>query len=1052
MLKFFKLTFIGLLVSTLAFAQNTDRSIMKYPKKSKAPKSEKILFGANEFQKSFKEKTENKNTKATTVFLEEFSSGSIPSSFTLYDQDGLTPATNVSYVNAAWVANPNILDSSDYTALSTSWYDPPGTADDWMITPKISIPIGAQMSWDAITYDATYPDGYEVLISTTDSSISSFTTTLFSVAAENSSWTNRTVSLNAFSGQTVFIAFRNNSNDKFLLAIDDIHVYQPDPYELAVNNITEPNNNSCTQTNAENVTIEIENAGSDSITGGFDVYYAINGNTPVTETITDTLIPGDTMMYTFNTTADLSAYQTYDIKAYTAFPQDNNQNNDTAYSSVVSADGVVSVELTTDGYPSEISWELVDQNNQIIATSPVYDTKDTTITTNVCIISSNCYTFTIYDTFGDGIMSPGGYAIYMDSVLVDSSYSFNGSQESVYHIGNGCPANDLSVEILYALGKFPKDGGSPQSFKAVVKNWGTDNQTNTEVYLDITGANTYQDTVSISSINSLDSDTVMFSGFNPSSLGTGNINVAVATDEDNSNNAQNYRQEVTTATFNHADTSAMSQGIGFNTGEGFMLARYHVHGTKSIEAARVNVSGSAAGNQIFGVLVDANGNILSTGSPVSINAADTNTYVELPLNPFNINDQDIYIGFAQMANPSNGYFPLNTQIEEPGRTDAFYYVSGLNGGALTNSADLGRWMLEGVISDPISDDAILTKITDIKSGCNLSSKAVEIGIYNNGTDTIFNIDVAYTVNGGTPVTESLTDTIGPLDTLMYTFPTPVDASAFNSYDIKAYVDLADDTIHENDSAMIRFYNIEPTDVPYTTGFENFDDNYAWTFIDANNDGVMASVIPNANAHSGANIVEVPGGSGKQNEYVISRCMNLDSGKTYQVSFWHHAGSFFGTPIPENVELVMGTSPEPASLTTLIEDLGTVDEVSFTKSAHTFSVGTSDVYYIAFHITTDMSFFYRIDDFTVSDVTSLEETAESMMSIYPNPAKNIVTVDGGELNIDQVQIYNTMGQMITSKEANSSKLQLNVSDYKAGMYFIRMMTNQGLVVKKFQVNN
>ncbi|MCF8332184.1 MAG: T9SS type A sorting domain-containing protein, partial [Bacteroidales bacterium] len=73
-------------------------------------------------------------------------------------------------------------------------------------------------------------------------------------------------------------------------------------------------------------------------------------------------------------------------------------------------------------------------------------------------------------------------------------------------------------------------------------------------------------------------------------------------------------------------------------------------------------------------------------------------------------------------------------------------------------------------------------------------------------------------------------------------------------------------------------------------------------------------------------------------------------------------------------------------------------------------------------------------------------------VYPNPANNIMNVDGGELTIDQIQVFNTMGQAILSKETNSSNLQLNVADYKTGMYFIRMMTNQGMVIKKFQVNN
>lgn len=1055
MIKTLKLTVIGVLISTLAFAQYTDRKDVKVPGQGKAPKKEMALKGANDFQKTFTKKQQKASAaKAVTIFSEDFSSGSIPSTFTLYNQDGLTPASNVSYVTDAWVANPNLQDSTDYTALSTSWYSPAGAADDWMVTPKITIPSGAFLSWNAIAYDPSYPDGYEVLISTTDSAIASFTTTLFSVSAENSAWTPRNVSLSAYAGQDVFIAFRNNSNDMFLLAIDDILVYQPDPYEIGVTAITEPNNNSgCAQTATENVTIDIENFGADSITNGFDVYYSINGSTPVSETISDTLLPGATMSYTFSTVADLSAYQNYDIVAYTSYPQDNVQSNDTASTSVVSADAQLTVKIHTDNYPSEISWELLDETNQVIATSPVFDTGDSIYTTDVCILSAGCYTLNIMDSYGDGILPPGGYEVYYNSTLVDSSYSFTGALASVYHIGSGCAANDMSVEMMYALGKFPKDGGSPQEVTAIVKNWGTNDLTNAKVFLDITGANTYQDTVNIATLNSLDTDTVTFTGFNATALGVNNVNVSVATDDNNSNNSMDYRQEVTDYTFNHADTAAIDQGIGFNDAAGMMVAKYHVNGTKSVRAARVNVSGSAAGNQLYGVLLDANGNILSTGAPVTIAAADTNTYVYLPINPFNVTDQDIYVGFAQIANPTAGYFPCNVQIEDPARSDVFYYVSGLNGGALTMNNTLGRWMIEGVIMNGVAVDAYMTGITEISTSCNMTDANVEIGIYNNGLDSIMGIDASYVVNNASPVTETINDTILPGDTLMYTFNTPIDASAFNLYEVEAYVTLAIDTINDNDTANTFFYNVEPADIPYSTGFEATDDYYAWTMIDGNDDGVVPTVL-NAGtaAHSGTMIAYVPGGSVKQDEYVVSRCLNLEAGKTYEVSFWHRVGSFWGMAIPEDVQLVIGTSPDPASMTTMIADMGTIDVVAFTNASYNFQVSSNDVYYIAFHVTTDSPYYYLIDEFSVTDVTSVEETAENLAKVYPNPTNNILNVDGGELNIEQVQVYNTMGQLMHSEDVHASNVQLDVADYKAGMYFIRMMTDRGMITKKFQVNN
>ncbi|MBK8503281.1 MAG: choice-of-anchor J domain-containing protein [Saprospiraceae bacterium] len=153
---------------------------------------------------------------------------SFPAGWTLFNVDNRTPAGAVSYVNEAWERredfNFNVIDSC---AFSTSWYTPAGVADDWMITPAIQIPSQGMLTWNAVAYDPSFLDGYEVRIGTSPTIMAmNAGTQLFSIAMENNSWTSRSASLHAFAGQTVYIAFHNNSNDKFLLLIDDIVVEQ----------------------------------------------------------------------------------------------------------------------------------------------------------------------------------------------------------------------------------------------------------------------------------------------------------------------------------------------------------------------------------------------------------------------------------------------------------------------------------------------------------------------------------------------------------------------------------------------------------------------------------------------------------------------------------------------------------------------------------------------------------------------------------------------------------------------------------------------------------
>lgn len=179
----------------------------------------------------------------TTVFSEDFQGG-IPATFTLIDNDGLTPAASVSEFTDAWIAKEDPDMAGDTVAASTSYFDPAGTADRWLITPAITLGgYGNFLYWEAKSHDASFPDGYQVLISTTDTQISSFDT-LHTVLVEIDSWNSRSLSIgdsNEYINQTVYIAFVNRTNDGFKLYIDDISVQIEDPVgieENILNNIS----------------------------------------------------------------------------------------------------------------------------------------------------------------------------------------------------------------------------------------------------------------------------------------------------------------------------------------------------------------------------------------------------------------------------------------------------------------------------------------------------------------------------------------------------------------------------------------------------------------------------------------------------------------------------------------------------------------------------------------------------------------------------------------------------------------------------------------------
>lgn len=316
--------------------------------------------------------------KAQVIFSQDFQTpGRFP--FTTRNLDGRTPAANVSFVDSAWVRDNDLDDPTDTVAVSTSWYDPAGAANDWMISPMIHIDSQSILSWEAKAQDADFPDGYEVRISTTDTAIASFLANfaLFNINAENPDWTTRKVDLasKGYANQDIYIAFRNVSIDMFLLKIDDIVVRNPYAIDAKAISLQVPVT-GCQLGAAEPISVTVENFGTGDLTNFNLTYVVDDGTNPpvtVTETVTDTVDPGETFTYTFTQGANLSTQGAlYDISAYVSATADGDLTNDSLDVAVVG--NVPPVDIAAGAYTSSfetvgefLGWSTEDVNNDQVS-------------------------------------------------------------------------------------------------------------------------------------------------------------------------------------------------------------------------------------------------------------------------------------------------------------------------------------------------------------------------------------------------------------------------------------------------------------------------------------------------------------------------------------------------------------------------------------------------------------------------------------------------------------------------------------------------------------
>ena len=100
--------------------------------------------------------------------------------------------------------------------------------------------------------------------------------------------------------------------------------------------------------------------------------------------------------------------------------------------------------------------------------------------------------------------------------------------------------------------------------------------------------------------------------------------------------------------------------------------------------------------------------------------------------------------------------------------------------------------------------------------------------------------------------------------------------------------------------------------------------------------------------------------------------------------------------------------------------------------------------------------YYLDDFNLSStplfVNDINES--NLISVFPQPAKNNLSIQV-KLNNNEVNtldLYNSQGKILLSTvlNKNSENINLDVSEFKSGIYFIKVHSKNNLYTKKVQI--
>jgi len=118
----------------------------------------------------------------------------------------------------------------------------------------------------------------------------------------------------------------------------------------------------------------------------------------------------------------------------------------------------------------------------------------------------------------------------------------------------------------------------------------------------------------------------------------------------------------------------------------------------------------------------------------------------------------------------------------------------------------------------------------------------------------------------------------------------------------------------------------------------------------------------------------------------------------------------------------------------LSSLGNVDGLKFTFSSS--DVGTYGI---------NTPLYYCLDNLQYSNIVSVENTENNNINIYPNPANSTVNISN--VHNRNITINDISGKTVYAKNNCYENEQLNISDFKSGIYFVRIEENNQVFTKK-----
>lgn len=238
-------------------------------------------------------------------------------------------------------------------------------------------------------------------------------------------------------------------------------------------------------------------------------------------------------------------------------------------------------------------------------------------------------------------------------------------------------------------------------------------------------------------------------------------------------------------------------------------------------------------------------------------------------------------------------------------------------------------------------------------------------------------------------------------------------------------------------------------LPYETNFSNEDLNTCWTIIDANGDG--DGLYGEITFYTGADesyMMYAYNETNAADDWAISPAFTL--GQNAAASFEY---AVYNSNYPEKFSVYVIGEGQTYAEGTKVVNTKTVTNTNWAFQAVDLSAYNGQTVQVAIHVESaaDKYAIFFTNFRIANDEVSIAEVSENdnNVSVYPNPANNVLNVNATS-NISSVEVYTIAGQKVAGFTADGMQTVVNTSNLSNGMYIIKINTENGVVNQKFTV--